>query len=309
MQSMTGFGAAEWSSDSARFSCEVKSVNSRFLEVSCRLPKSLLALEAEATALVKSVLGRGKVDLFIDTKSASSAENLPQLNMEALRNALAIVTTASREAHGISATWAAPNVTDVLRMDGVLESKTGTQDREAWLETNRVGILKVVEQALKALVRSRTQEGSGLKTALLEMTRAIEADRCSLASRVDELRTGLFGAYRKRLEALAQSLGDGQVAASVKAIPDERLTQEIVILADKSDIEEELKRLGIHTKEFETSLEASGPQGRRLDFLCQEMHREVNTISAKLFAPETGPTILAMKQAVERIRQQIQNVE
>lgn len=311
LQSMTGYGAAEWTVAGNTVTCEMRSVNSRFLEINTRLPKSFLPLEAEITAVVKTKLQRGKVDIFFDLKASDLQNKDVKINLNTcaqyLQLAKQLQTLASEQ--GAAQFFVPGSLLQLLQLEGVLESGKGSEDRETFLHQGKEGFLKTLDMALLALESSRRKEGEGLNLVLKDLLQEILTLQSSLTARISDLRSAQFSLYRKRLDNIAQSLGDDRLSLSLKALPDERLLAELTILVDKSDVEEELQRLGLHTKEFLSCLASKGPHGKKLDFLCQEMHREVNTVSSKLMAMEASPTVMALKQAVERIRQQIQNVE
>lgn len=311
MQSMTGFGSADWAMGGTTFTCEMRSVNNRFLEINSRLPKLLMALETEVTSTIKASLQRGKVDVFFDIKTATGSEKGPKANLEFCAQYFVILKDLQALAvkEGVADLFERSTLVDILRLDGALEASGGGEDRETFLSQNRAGLLKALGLALESLEKSRVREGAGLKAVLNDLMQEVLTLQAGLVSKIQPLRGSQFDAYKKRLENVMQSLGEERAIQALKALPEERVLAELTILVDKSDVEEELQRLGIHTKEFLNCMNGKGPHGKKLDFLCQEMHREVNTISSKLLAIEASSTIMAMKQAVERIRQQIQNVE
>lgn len=309
ISSMTAYGFGESVTSSIRYSCEIKSLNSRFLEVNVRMPRSVLALESELIALVKSKLARGKVDVFIDIQTESDTSQLPALSPVALQHYLNLaqqVQQAQKDA-GLFGSGSEVNASQLMRFEGVLETKSAAKNRLEIAEGHREGITGALNDALDQLKSMRAAEGDRLKQALASMVEEISEKRQVVAKGVEEIRSHVHGQYRKRIETLWQQLRDGGL--KVGELPEDRLAFEITVLADKSDIEEEITRLQSHEQEFMEQLANSKPVGRRLDFLCQEMHREVNTMSNKAVQTSVSKQTMAMKEIVERLRQQVQNIE
>lgn len=313
LQSMTAYGFGETTGLGQTVSCELRTLNSRFLEVNVRMPRHLLALEVDIINHVKAALRRGKVDVFLDVQKLGAGRDLPTLDLDAVRHyaqvARAAITAYSEGYGAPTALSSAPlNALDLLRLEGVLVSEGRRPRGEAAADQGRDLIFQALDKALAATRQARQKEGESLAAALVDLTRAVETERRAVAAKRDAVLEGLKRGMTKRLESLVQALQNAGVPASTPALSDERLAMEIAVLSDKADVDEELTRLATHVAEFERLL-ATEDVGRKLDFLCQEMHREVNTMSNKLIQPEIAQHTVEMKQLVERIRQQVQNIE
>ncbi len=309
LRSMTAFGAGESTQGDVRYRCEIKTLNSRFIDTNVRIPRYLNAIETEIIAKTKAALIRGKVDISFDIVTPSTTERLPRFNQAAMDYYLGICMQTQQMLQSKSGekTHALPEISQLLRLEGVLEPLQHDSP-EATIKKHRAGLLQSLENALAEVNKTRANEGSSLKKALQEIVQNLGQDRQALMKKADEMQIALFAQYKKRLDQLMERIGEtGQKVKDL--VPDERLVSELVVLTDKSDIAEELTRLEIHEREFLKLLDQGDDVGRKLDFMCQEMHREVNTMSNKLTAVEASQHTLSMKQAIERIRQQVQNIE
>ncbi len=309
LHSMTAYGYGEHEGQGLCYTAELRTLNSRYLEVSVRLPRHLLALEVEIINHVKGRLKRGKVDVFIDTVRAGSAREMPQLDPDAVRHYLALYREVSSLVMGAGgAPPAEPAFADLIRLEGVLQSDKARPRGVDAAEAHKPGIFQALDKALDALVKARKQEGQALGEALTELVGDLERGRTIVHGQRDLILAHLHKNYMKRLDAVTALLQKaGQATGSAPS--EERLAAEVTILSDKADIDEELTRLQTHNKEFLRLMAAEEAAGRKLDFLCQEMHREVNTMSNKLVQTEVSQHTIEMKQTIERIRQQVQNIE
>ena len=285
--SMTGFAAHSLNLDHASVNIDLRSVNQRFLELHFRLGDEFRTLEPQLRELINQRLARGKVECRI---------NLNVLPVTSLDNGLnpAIL---ERLAH-----WQAdvlrrlPNsaplsVDDILRWPGAVQSAALSQD--ALNEATLAGVRATLDE----LVESRQREGAKLKQHILDRLAAAEAQVASL----EPLLPALAAAQREKLtERLHDALGEAG---------HERLAQEIVLAAQKADIDEELSRLTTHFAEVRRVLNQAGAVGKRLDFLMQELHREANTLGSKSVAVETSRVSLELKVLIEQMREQVQNIE
>lgn len=305
MHSMTAYGFGEAEHDGLTYTCEIRTLNSRFLEVSVRMPRGLIALEIDIINHMKANLRRGKVDVFLDAQRAGVAKDLPVLDTDALKHYDKLAADVRKHVQGITN----PSWTEVLRLEGVIVQGDTARSRggEA-AEVAREPIFRALTAALEQTRIARAKEGQSLAVALLDLTRGLEKDRLAVAQKRDDILAHLHKGYLKRLDGVIATLQKaGQPVG--QGASDERLLMEIAILSDKADIEEELTRLATHVAEFDRVVTGEEGQGRKLDFLCQEMHREVNTMSNKLVQTDVAQHTIEMKQAVERIRQQVQNIE
>ncbi len=289
MLSMTGFGRAGADAAGRRLVIEVRAVNHRFLDLKLRLPWGGAELEARIGAAVRKRVDRGALSINISEDAAARAPavhaNLPL--------AMAIHAALVELADALGAP--PPGLDAVLAQPGVLvvgEPTTAIDELWAALEP-------ALDAALVALAAERAREGAALAADVLARVANLER----LAAELGRLAAAGPEAARKRLtDRLAKLLGEGQVDP-------QRLAQEVALLADKADVSEELTRLTAHLGELRALCSAPGPVGRKLDFLLQEVGREINTTGSKSQATEIARLIVDAKAELEKIREQIQNVE
>ena len=302
VKSMTGFGAATIETTDFSYTCEIKSLNSRYFDINVRLPRYLGALEHKIISVVKRHAVRGKIELNFNIAPINSTDELPRLNEAALQHYVKLSESVNKnlpyDSNNLS-------IYQLLRLDGVLESPKKSSDSS---DIHENGLLQCVRSACSELEISRAVEGDKLKSALEEIVGNITRHREDIETK----RVVIQEALIKNLESRISNIINNLTASSkseINKLPEDRLATEIAILADKVDIEEELTRLKAHECEFLKILAQGKEIGRKLDFLCQEMHREINTISSKMTHLDVSRLSLDLKQQVERIRQQIQNVE
>ncbi|MBC7659225.1 MAG: YicC family protein [Chitinophagaceae bacterium] len=303
LKSMTAFGSGELSTANTQYRCEIRTLNSRFCDISIKLPRSLLALEPQLLALVKAHVQRGKIDVFFDLSQTDKASHLPKLNEAAVHHYLGLAAELSR----LSPELTPLSQFEVLRLEGTLETGPSIPG-DTYVTNHEENLRAVIEIALDRVSKQRAGEGAVLKTALIKLVDAMRFDREAILAKREIIQSALFDSYKKRLDRLLGLL-DESVPDISTLIPDERLLTELAILTDRADIEEELTRLKAHEDEFLRILNSEDEAGRKLDFLCQEMHREVNTISNKLTQLDVATHSLTLKQTIERLKQQVQNIE
>ena len=287
VHSMTAFARAQQEVEGLVLTWELKSVNHRFLDAQFRLPEPLKGLEHTLRDVVRRHLSRGKLDATLRATSSGSGGRLA-LNRPLLLQILATLEQVRRDAPDMGA----PNAMDILRWPGMLSADVEL-DAERLTEPATV----VFEEALSELMAHRAREGEALKETLCERLDAID----SLVEEIKQLTASLAERVSQRLRQRVHDLG-----ATVEAA---RLEQEVVLLASRADVAEELDRLRIHVEEARTSLRGPGPHGRRLDFLTQELNREANTVAAKSMLAETSQRAVDLKVVIEQIREQVQNLE
>ncbi len=284
---MTGFAAHSLNLDHASINIDLRSVNQRFLELHFRLGDEFRALEPQLRELINQRLARGKVECRISLAvlPADSLDNgLNPGILERLAHWQAAVLQRLPDSAPLS-------VNEILRWPGAVQTAALSQD--ALNEAALAG----VREALDELAESRQREGAKLKQHILDRLAAAEAQVASLVP----LLPALAAAQRDKLaERLHDALGEAG---------HERLAQEIVLAAQKSDIDEECARLATHFTEVRRVLNQTGAAGKRLDFLMQELHREANTLGAKSVAVETSRVSLELKVLIEQMREQVQNIE
>ena len=280
---MTAFGRFE----SPALSWEVRSVNHRFLEVSFRLPEGLRTLEPSLRDVARRALGRGKVDatLRLAEGEVGLSVNINRPNMLRL---LATLEQVRRDAPEIGH----PDPLELLRWPGVLD--TGPTAASGALEGDvRAGF----EAAVGELVADRRREGEGIDAILRAKLEEVEA----IANEIRTLTASQATLIRDRLR--------GRIAELVDQVDQGRFEQEVALIAQKTDVAEELDRLLLHVESCRNSLSAEGRQGRRLDFLMQELNREANTVAAKAVPPECAERAVDLKVVIDQMREQVQNVE
>lgn len=287
IHSMTGFARSERETDAAVLCWELRAVNHRYLDISLRLHDSLRALEQDLRSVISQQLNRGKIDCVLSLSFNHAEQNRIDLDANLLR----ALRDASRTADQAFGGTEAPRALDLLRWPGVI--------RETRPDTDALhdDIVASLSCALDALCDMRGREGTHLANALLQRCDDIEQLAASIAARRPEVLAAMQARIKERLGKLDIEADSG------------RLETELVILAQKLDVDEELDRLTGHIAELRSILADGGPCGRKLDFLIQEFNREANTIGSKSADGETTKAIVAIKVAVEQMREQVQNIE
>jgi uncharacterized protein (TIGR00255 family) len=292
---MTGFGKGE-SSDAARsYSVQLKSVNNRFLELGLKLPSEFWAYEAEARALLQSGVSRGKVDMHWKESVLAAEVPKAQVDLDKAR-AWKLALQSLAEELGLSMELRLETMT---RLPGVLGGEGPAADSEAEAAERWKGMRGALAQAVAALQASREGEGAALGAELKNLLSDGESRVEAIEAGSVALQAGFAERIRKRMAQVLETVGP----------EDPRVIAEAALLADKADIREELVRYRAHSAEFRRLLEAPEPVGKKLDFLCQELLREVNTMGSK--SPEASLTqaVVGLKSVVERLKEQVQNVE
>lgn len=292
MRSMTGCGRCQMMAAGMEMTLELKTVNHRFLDVSCRLPRSLAFLEETLRKGIAAGLKRGHVEVFLTVKSTGESARQVVVD-EALAVSYAKAAEQIAQAVG-SAMRNDLTVTKLLTLPGVTELTESEMDQEAALAL----CAQVVEETVRQVNAMRDREGEALRadlTAHLDQAAAIREMILTRAPKVVE-------EYRQRLEArLAQM--------QLETVDPARLAQEVAIMADRCAVDEELSRLESHIKQMRGYMTKSGEVGKKMDFLVQEMNREANTIGSKANDAAIAQLVVDLKSEVEKLREQIQNVE
>jgi uncharacterized protein (TIGR00255 family) len=288
---MTGFGRAEGETDDLRWVWEIRSVNGKGLDVRLRLPNGLDKVDAEVRKRSKQSLTRGNVTMNLQVDRTRSDQRL-QINQALLDQVLGLA--ASLEGRGVER----PRLDALLAIRGVVETVDDQSDGIS--EAAELALMDGFDTALTALVDARAEEGARV-AALLSGQLADIADKVNQAR---ESAAPQPAALRERLE-----LQVAEILSASPPMPEERLVQEVALLAVKADVREELDRLDAHIEQARDLLAVDEPVGRRLDFLCQEFNREANTLCSK--STDVGLTRigLALKASVDQLREQVQNIE
>lgn len=292
MRSMTGFGTASLQAEDLLASATVRSVNHRFLDVSVHLSRRLASLEPDVRRAVQARLARGKVEVAVVARFApEKGEGVRAA--EPLVASLVAALRGLKEAHGLAGDV---SVSDLVRFPGALELLEMPQDLS---EERRARVLALVEDALgRAEAMSRT-EGEHLRVELAGCLDQVAAG----ADRIERL------AETTKAERVAALSGKVRETIAGLGLEDGRVYQELVRLVERSDVSEELARLRSHVAQCREALAKGGPSGRQLDFLAQELGREANTVGSKAASAAVIQEVVGLKGAIERFREQVQNVE
>ena len=281
---MTGYAQAAAGSPRGTLSLELRSVNSRFLDVVFRIPDELRALEPGLREAITARITRGKVDCRVALAEGEGVA--PKLNEEALGR-LRAVAEAARRAFPDAAP---PSLAELLRWPGVLGAEADT-------EALRAVAMTLCRKTLDELVAARSREGAKLATFIVERVR----DMRTQVEKVKPLVPEAVAAYQQKItDRLREAIGNAD---------EERVRVEIALFASKADVAEELDRLSAHLGEVERVLKAGGAVGKRLDFLAQELNREANTLGSKSASAAVSECALELKLLIEQIREQVQNLE
>ena len=290
MRSMTGMGAGRARDGGVTVHAEIRSVNHRFLDLALRCPSSLSRFEPVVRERVAKALDRGRVTASLELERGAGAVRVV-VDEEHL-------TAYLEAARAMALRHKLPGELDLAHVASLPEVFRVEEDAvdEKVLE----GLIgRAVDQALERLDAMRSREGKALAKELRRRCAALSRHRKAVARHADELPALM----RKRLEDRLAALG------AKDAVEPQRLAQEVVLMAEKSTITEEMERLASHLEQFEETLQAEGPAAKRLGFLLQEMHREVNTIGSKSSLLVITDEVVRMKEEIENMREQIQNLE
>ena len=291
IKSMTGYGSAKGTVEGLEISVELKSVNNKFLDAAVRMPRSFLFAESAVKSLVQQHISRGKVDVFVTVDSSMADDMTVRINEPLLRGYLEAIEHIAEE-HKLPNDATAMSVS---RFPDVLS----VEKKEADAEAISAGICAVAEQALCDFDAMRLREGEKLRDDVLSRLATID----SLVSRVEHEAPNTVLEYRRRLEQkMAEVLGTA-------GIDENRIIAEAAIFADRIAVDEETVRLRSHLQQLDGMLKEVKPVGRKLDFLVQEMNRETNTIGSKANDVSMAQIVVNIKSEIEKIREQIQNIE
>lgn len=288
---MTGYGSGTAKVPGGRVSVEVRSVNQRFLDVSFKGPREYIGLERDVVAIVRAAVRRGKVDVFVTKTLDATDPNAVRADVDLAKGYSAALTQLA----AAIGSDAQPTLELVASQRGVLVVGGFTPDAELDAE----GVAAAVTEAVAAMVVMREDEGARLAHDLRDNIARLSELTEDLEKRVPILVEDYRKALRERLnELLAEH-----------AMDEGRLAQEVALLAERSDIHEEIVRLRSHLEQLGAFLDAGGEVGRKLDFLLQEVYREINTSGSKAGESEAARIVVEMKSAAERMREQAQNIE
>ena len=290
MQSMTGYGRGLICEDGREMTVEVKSVNHRFLDISFRLARPIAFLDDAVRAGVAARLARGHVDVFVNY--VNHREDAHQVRVDTQ-----LAKAYQQAAFELSETLGVKNdlpLSEYMRMPDVLTVEASEEDQDVV----RALFLRALNLALDELIAMRGREGNSLRGDMLTKLDAIDALRGKIALRAPMV----VEEYRAKLSQRLSALLSGE-------IDEARFATEVAIFADRAAIDEELVRMNSHIAQLRATVELSEPVGRKLDFLVQELNREVNTIGSKASDAEIAGCVVAAKGEIEKLREQVQNIE
>ncbi|APB30476.1 YicC/YloC family endoribonuclease [Vagococcus teuberi] len=295
MKSMTGYGHGECQREDYQIVVEIKSVNHRFLDTQVRLPREYNHLEMEMKKVLKNQLSRGRVECFVTlTRESSSSQELT-INWKVLDRLVKDLSEA--EFHRYKEQ---PFSAERFLEGGILHpSLVEVVEKNDVINDIEVDLLAVFKQALEALNVSRQIEGEGLQSFFYEYIDLIKQEISRISRKIETIKQEYYDKLKQKMMDLMTDT----------PIDESRLLSEVAILVDKSDISEELDRLNVHLNSMAQLLRKEGPVGKELDFLIQEMNREVNTIGSKSTNLDVKSSVIQLKTLIEQIREQVQNIE
>lgn len=291
IKSMTGYGSAKGQAEGLEITVELKSVNNRYLDTSVRLPRSFIFAEDTVKSAVQAHISRGKVDVFVSVDSSAADDMVIKVNEPLLKSYVEAIRHISEE-YSLVNDMTALNVS---RFPEVLSVEKKDLDADAIA----AAISTITEKALDDFDAMRLREGEKLRDDVLNRLDTIDA----LVRRVEEEAPNTVAEYRARLEQkMAEVLGTA-------GIDESRILSEAAVFADHIAVDEETVRLRSHMAQLKTMINGSSPTGRKIDFLIQEFNREANTIGSKCQNSDIAHVVVDLKSEIEKIREQIQNIE
>jgi len=288
---MTGFGRGEAAAENTHVTVEIKAVNHRYCEIQIKLPRKYIFLEERLRPYISSVLSRGKIDVFVKIEEGPGTDQEMNIDKElALKYHKKILELAKSLDMAMDL-----NINELIQLPGVLK----IEDTEAELDKIWALVQPALDTALAGLVNMRKEEGRKLAADFKERLALIEQYRQKLVNRAPLV----VDIYRERLHSRIKELLDDEI------VDESRLAVEVALFADRASIDEELVRLDSHIRQFGRMLDESEAVGRKLDFLCQEMNREINTIGSKANDLEITQLVVEVKSELEKLREQVQNIQ
>lgn len=291
LRSMTGYGRNEAIIGAKKITVEIKSVNHRFSDYNIKVPRAYGFLEDKVRVKASEAIARGKVDVYVSVESVGEADKVVTINKELAENYITALRDLC-ETFGITDDISASTIThfsDIFRAEPKRDD-----EEELWK-----AVSEVMTPALDAFIAMRKREGERIEEDLCARIKYMK----SLSEKIDELSPKTVEEYKKKLYTKIQELlGD-------REIDDTRVLTEVAIFADKVAVNEETVRLSSHYKEFDEIISSGEPAGRKLDFLIQEINREVNTIGSKASDIEIAKLVVTLKGEIEKLREQVQNIE
>ena len=293
--SMTGFGDASDEAGGSRYSVEIKSLNNRYFKPSIKLPDAVSGLEPEIETVLRNKAGRGSVIYALRMKSADATPGGARIDVEALRAYVGQLAQAGFEVREPERLMVLPGV--------ILSGDAADPAADDDLDRHRAVVLRLTHEAADKLLAMRRREGESLLGDLMTHTSVIASNLSAIRDRAG----GVVEQYYDRLVVRVNEL----LAKAELSVDRSELLKEVAVFAERSDISEELHRLSHHVEQFEAACKGDAEQhvGRKLDFIAQEMLREANTIGSKAGDPEIAGRVVEIKGAIDRLKEQVQNVE
>ena len=291
VMSMTGYGRAQRTADNMEITAEIRSVNHRYFEFSARVPRQFGFLEEKLKSFVASKVTRGKVEVYVSVNMLESVATDVAVNIP-LAKAYSKALEEIKAVTGLDKNYSA---VDIARYPDVLTVQKGEEDEQAITDA----VISVMGEAVEKFIAMRKTEGEKLYDDVCSRCDTI----AGFVGQVEDLSAKSVVTYRSRLEEKMRELLDGQT------VDEQRLITETAIFADKIAVDEETVRLKSHIKQLKSMISSDEPVGRKIDFLVQEMNRETNTIGSKSVSLEITQIVVDMKSEIEKIREQIQNIE
>lgn len=292
IKSMTGYGKASFKNDELSINMEIKTVNHRFLDISVRMPTAFLEYEDTIRKVIRSSIKRGKVDVFVTVESTSLFEKQLLVDYQLLENYIDVLGKIKQKY----------NIESAISLDQILRLPDIIMIVEKENETQRFETIfaETCTEAVNKLVAMREKEGELLHKKIMQNLTNLTRYLNELQSRYKEFQPTHFERLRERISEIVQNKAE---------IEESRILMEAAVLAEKANIQEEITRLESHCLQFQSVLEEEGAVGRKLDFIVQEMNREINTIGSKSGDFTINQYVVNMKSELEMIREQIQNIE
>ena len=291
MHSMTGFGRAEAETNGRKVTIELKAVNHRFLDINIRIPHTLGFAEELIRKTIKETLSRGRIDVFVNYSALEGDTKAAKADVSLIKS----YVSAARQAAKAAGLKGSLKLSDVLGIPDAIVIEEETQD-----EATQAGLVgEALNRALKALTNMRIREGKELKKSIMECLSSLEKSTKLIESKKDLVPKE----YKEKLKTrISELLEDSD-------IDETRFNTEVAYIADRADITEEIVRLGTHMSQFRSAISENNAVGRKLDFMVQEMNRELNTIGSKSQDMGITNAVIEGKSIIEKIREQVQNIE
>ncbi len=291
MLSMTGFGRAEAEADGRKVTIEIKAVNHRFLDINIRMPRTLGFAEETIRKTIKSRLERGRIDVFVNYSALVDNAKTAAADTGLIESYISAARLAAKAA-GVEDDL---KLSHIIGIPDAIVIEESPEDEEKQTEL----VTSALDSALNALYEMRKREGGALKENIIECLSALEVIKAA----IDTKKERVSKEYAEKLKLrIGELLGGAEIDES-------RFNTEVAYIADKADITEEVVRLGTHINQFRSTVSEKQAVGRKLDFMVQEMNRELNTIGSKSQDMDITNAVIEGKSVIEKIREQVQNIE